>query len=196
MADHPAAEVRLVMDCRGGDWESLDGGRRCLYRGTVRLTQLSLVDPGQLPRVVEAQVEWEQPTPGMFMPPVVVVEEEVPVDAPMTTSEDETVNGPNRTSSSISASVGSGSAQEWRGWFDFRSLPGRSGVAASSEPAGFAGGSSTALSAVGAGMRHSSTSGTSDSVGVSSSIPSDSGPSEGGIHGWWKAGESFSSHSS
>ena len=116
--EHPAAEVRLVMECLGGDWETLDDGRRCLYRGAVRLTQSSLVEPWRAPRVLETMVEWEQTTPAMFMPPVVpVVEEEEPVEVPMTTSEDETVNGPNRTSSSISTSVGSGSAQEWRGWF-------------------------------------------------------------------------------
>ena len=109
MAQHSAAEVRLVMACRGGDWESLDGGRRCFYRGTVRLTQISLVDPGQLPRVVKVQVEWEQPTPTMFMPPVVVVEEEEPVEVPMTASEEESVNGPAWTSSSKSVSDGSGS---------------------------------------------------------------------------------------
>ena len=107
--EHPVAEVRLVMDCRGGDWESLDGGRRCLYRGIVRLTQISLVDPGQLPRVVEAQVEWEQPTPTMFMPPVVVVEEEELVEVSMTASEEESVNDPAWTSSSRSVTDGSGS---------------------------------------------------------------------------------------
>ena len=151
MADHLAAEVRLVMDCRGGDWESLDGGRRCLYRGTVRLTQLSLVDPGQLPRVIEAQVEWEQPTPTMFMPPIVVVEEEVPVDAPMTASEEESVNGPAGSSSSRSFTGGSSPRHGWRGWYDFRSLPRRTIVADPLESTGFVGGSSTAFSAVMAG---------------------------------------------
>ena len=57
--EDPTAEVWLVMDFRGGDWETLDGGRRCLFRGTVRLTQSSLIDLGRLPRVVEALVEWE-----------------------------------------------------------------------------------------------------------------------------------------
>ena len=112
MAEHSAAEVRLVMDCRGGDWESLDGGWRCLYRGTVRLTQISLVDLGQLPRVVEAQVEWEQPTPTMFMPPVGVVEEEEPVEVLMTASEEESVNGPCGTYSSRSTTDGSRSMIE------------------------------------------------------------------------------------
>ena len=200
MADHPAAEVRLVMDCRGGDWESLDGGRRCLYRGTVRLTQLSLVYPRQLPRVVEAQVEWEQPTPTMFMPLVVVVEEEVPVEVPMTASEEESVNGPAGTSSSKSFTDGSGPSHGWRGWYDFCFLPGRTVVADPLESAGFVGGSSTAFSAVMAGVgraREPSSSETGDTVSSSVSSRSSSGPSEGGIHGWWKAGEvstSLSSH--
>ena len=138
--EHPAAEVRLVMDCRGGDWESLDGGRRCLYRGTVRLTQISLVNRGQLPRVVEAQVEWEQPTPTMFMPPVVVVEEEEPVEVPMTASEEESVNGPSGTYSSRSMTDGSRSSHGWRGWYDFRTLPERTVVADPSESVGVVGG--------------------------------------------------------
>ena len=65
---HPVAEVRLVMDCIQGDWETLDGGRRCRYRGTVRLTQSSLVDLERVPRVLETVVEWEQPTPTIFIP--------------------------------------------------------------------------------------------------------------------------------
>ena len=201
MANHPAAEVHLVMDYRGGEWESLDGGRRCLYRGTVRLTQLSLVDPGQLPRVVEAQVEWEQPTPTMYMPPiVVVVEEEVPVEAPMTASEEESVNGPAGTSSLRSSTGGGGPSHGWRGWYDFRSLPGRTVVADPPESAGFVGGSSTAFSTVMAGtgrVAELSSSKTGDTISSSVSSRSSSGPSEGGIHGWWKAGEvstSLSSH--
>ena len=110
--EHPAAEVRLVMECLGGDWESLDGGKRCLYRGAMRLTQSSLVEPWRAPRVLETMVEWEQTTPTMFMPPVVPVEEEEPAEVLMTTSEEETVNGPARTSSPISGSVGSVSGQE------------------------------------------------------------------------------------
>ena len=49
-------------------------------------------------------------------------------------------------------------------------------------------------------VRHpstSSTSGTGDTVSSSVSSCSSPGPSEGGIHGWWKAGEvspSLSSH--
>ena len=199
--EHPAVEVRLVMDCRRGDWESLDGGRRCLYRGTVRLTQSSLVDPGQLPRVVEAQVEWEQSTPTMFLPLVVLVKEEEPMEVPMRASEEESVNGPAWTSSSMSVSDGSGSGHEWRGWFDFCSLPGRTVTTDLSDLAGFVGGSSTACSTVRAGTgraREPSSSDTGDTVSSSVSSRSSSGSSEGGVHGWWLAGErsspSLSSH--
>ena len=103
--EHPVVEVRLVMDCIQGDWETLDGGRRCLYRGTVRLTQSSLVDLERAPRVLETVVEWEQPTPTIFLlddvstpsleiPPVVAAKEEEPVEVPVTASGDESVNGP------------------------------------------------------------------------------------------------------
>ena len=138
-------------------------------------------------------MEWEQPTPTMFMPPVVVVEEEKPVEVPMTASEEESMNGPAWTSSSKPVSDGSRSGHGWRRWYDFRSLPGRTVVADPPESAGFVGGSSTTFSAVGAKMRQLSTSSTFGSVGISSSTPSDSGPSEGGVHGWWKVGEVFSS---
>ena len=107
MAEHPIAEVRLVMECVQGGWEPLDGGRRCLFRGTVRLTQSSLVDPGRPHRVLETAVEWEQPTPTMFLPervaipsleipPVIAVEEEEESpETPVTVSGEETVNGPS-----------------------------------------------------------------------------------------------------
>ena len=65
-----------------------------------------------------------------------------------------------------------------------------------SDSSGFVEGSSTTLSVVGTEMRQMSKSGTSDLVGISSSTPSTSDPSEGGIHGWWKVGETFSSRSS
>ena len=97
---HPVAEVRLVMACIQGDWETLDGGRRCRYRGTVHLTQSSLVDLERAPRVLETVVEWEQPTPTIFLPddvstpsleiPSVVAaeEEEEPVEVLVTASGD------------------------------------------------------------------------------------------------------------
>ena len=62
------------------------------------------------------------------------------------------------------------------------------------------GGSSTAFLAVIAGVgqaREPSSSETGDTIFSSVSSRSSSGPSEGGIHGWWKAGEvstSLSSH--
>ena len=196
MAEPPAAEVRLEMECVQGVWEPLDGGRRCLFRGTVRLTQSSLVEPWRVPRVLETLVEWEQTTPAMFMPPVVPVEEEEPVEVPVMASGDETVNGPSWTSSSRSSGSSDDSSTMWRSWLDHRNLP----VGSASETWTLStedfGGSSTALSAVGALGRQLSTSSTSGSVGASTSTPSTSGPSEGGVHGWWKAEETFSSRSS
>ena len=68
-----------------------------------------------------------------------------------------------------------------------------------SDSSDFVGGSSTAFSAVRAGAGQASKPSSSSARGVSSSsvgTPSTSGPSEGGIHGWWKAGESSPSLSS
>ena len=50
----------------------------------------------------------------MFMPLVVLVEEEEPVEVPLTASEEESVNGLAWTSSSRSVSDGSESGHEWR----------------------------------------------------------------------------------
>ena len=111
MAEPQAAEVHLLMDCVQGGWESLDRGRRCLYQGTVRLTQSSLVDPERPHRVLETIIEWEQTTPAMFLPeevatpsleipPVIAAEEEEPLEVPVTASGDDSVNGPAWTSSS------------------------------------------------------------------------------------------------
>ena len=88
----------------------------------------------------------------------------------------------------------------WRSWLDCRSVPVRLVPEDRYESSEDFGGSSTALSAVGVVVRHpstSSTSGTGDTVSSSVSSRSSSGPSEGGIHEWWKAGEvstSLSSH--
>ena len=132
----------------------------------------------------------------MFMPPIVPVEEEEPIEVPVTASGDETVNGPSWTSSSRPSGSSDDSSTPWRSWLDHRNLS----VGSASETRSFLtedfGGSSTALSAVGAIGRQLSTSSTSGSVGASTSTPSTSGPSEGGVHGWWKAGETFSSRSS
>ena len=57
-------------------------------------------------------MEWEQSTPTMFMPSVALVEEEEPVEVPMTASKQESVNGPAWTSSSRSVSDGSESGHE------------------------------------------------------------------------------------
>ena len=208
MAEAPVVEVRLVMDSVQGVWEPLDGGRRCVFCGTVRLTQSSLVDPMRAHRVLETVVEWEQTTPTMFLPeevatpsleipPVIVAtEEEETPETPITVSGEDTVNGPSRTYSSRPAGSSEDSSVLWRSWLDHRNLPVGSASGTRSESVEDFGGSSTALSAVGALSSQLSISSTSGSVGVSSSIPSDSGPSEGGVHGWWKAGESFSSRSS
>ena len=119
------------------------------------------------------------------MPLVVPVEEEEPVEVPMTTSEEETVNGLTWTSSPMS---GSGSGQEWKGWFDFCSLPGRTEMTDPSDSSSFVGGSSTAFSVVRAGAGQASEPSSSGAGGVASSsvdTPSTDGPSEGGVHGWW-----------
>ena len=192
----PVAEVRLSMDCIGGEWETLDGGRRCLFRGTIRLTQSSLIDPERLPRVVEALVEWEQPTPTVFIPdvsipsleipPIVAVEEEEPVEVPETMSGKDSVNGPAWTSSSEPVDGGSESSQAWRGWLDYHSLPVRSTTVDQSDSAEGVGGSSTALSAVRAEVGQASEPSTSGVVGAASSssdTPRTDGPSEGGVHG-------------
>ena len=209
MAEIPAPEVRLMMECVQGYWETLDGGRRCLFRGTVRLTQSSLVDPRRPHRVLETAVEWEQPTPAMFLPeevttpsleipPIISAEEEdeEPLEVPVIASSDDSVNGPSWTSSSRQVDSSGDSSMMWRSWLDHRNLPVTSVSAERSKSTKDFGGSSTALSTVGAVMRQLSTSSTSGSVGISSSTPSMSGPSEGGIHGWWKAGESSPSLSS
>ena len=148
MAEPQAAEVRLVMDCVQGGWESLDGGRRCLYRGIIRLTQSSLVDSERPHRVLETVVVWEQTTPTMFLPPIVPVEEEEPPETPVTASGDETVNGPSWTSSSRPSGSSDDSSTLWRSWLDHRNLPVRSASETRSFSTEDFGGSSTALSAV------------------------------------------------
>ena len=129
------AEVPLVMECVQGVWEPLDGGRRCLFRGTIRLTQSSLVDPGRPHRVLETAVEWEQTTPTMYVPeevatpsleiPSVIAaeEEEASPKTPVTVSGGDTVNGPSRTSSSIPTGDSEDSSALWRSWLDHRNLP-------------------------------------------------------------------------
>ena len=119
----------------------------------------------------------------------------------MTASRDETVNGPAWTSSSRPTSSSGDSSLMWRSWLDYRSLPVRSMSEDRYESTEDFGGSSTALSAVGAVVRQPSTYstfGTGDTVSSSVSSRSSSSPSEGGIHGWWLAGErsspSLSSH--
>ena len=62
----PAPTVRLQMDCLEGAWESLEGNRRCQFRGTVHFVMTSLAYPEIPARVIEACIEWEQPTPAQY----------------------------------------------------------------------------------------------------------------------------------
>ena len=149
------------MDCVEGVWEPLDEGRRCQFRGTVRVTIRSLVRPEEPPRVVESFIEWEQstlvifggdaPTPLMGTPPVTEEEgdsKEDSANVPVPMVEEESVNGPERTLSSEPLGGDSESSHRWRmEWLDHRSLPERASVAEHSASAkGFD--SSTAFSAV------------------------------------------------
>ena len=72
----PIPRVRLQMDCLEGSWESLEGNRRCQFRGTVRFVMTSLAHPEIPARVIEACIEWEQPTPAQYerVAPTLVVE--------------------------------------------------------------------------------------------------------------------------
>ena len=62
----PAPRVRLVMDCLEGAWESLDGNKSCQFRGIVHFTMTSLTHPEIPTKVIEALIEWEQPTPAQY----------------------------------------------------------------------------------------------------------------------------------
>ena len=55
----PMPRVRLMMDYIEGVWETLEGGLRCQFWGTIRFTMNSLVHPETPPRVMEAMIEWE-----------------------------------------------------------------------------------------------------------------------------------------
>ena len=72
----PIPRVRLLMDCLEGSWESLEGNRRCQFRGTVHFVMTSLAHPEIPARVIEACIEWEQPTPAQYerVTPAPVVE--------------------------------------------------------------------------------------------------------------------------
>ena len=63
----PVPRTRLTMDCLEGIWESLEGDRKCRFSGTVRFVMTSLACPEIPARVIEACIEWEQPTPTPFM---------------------------------------------------------------------------------------------------------------------------------
>ena len=93
----------------------------------------------------------EVATPSLEIPPVIAAEEgdESP-ETPVTVSGEDTVNGPSRTSSSIPTSGSEDSSALWRSWLDHRNLPVGSASGTRSESTEDFGGSSTALSAVGA----------------------------------------------
>ena len=91
----PIPRVRLRMDCLEETWESLEGNRRCLFRGTVRFEMTSLVHPHIPARVIEACIEWEQPTPTQYerVAPVPVVEILSDSDSDEYESEEESTDG-------------------------------------------------------------------------------------------------------
>ena len=143
-------------------------------------------------------VEWDQPTPTIFIPdvstpsleipPVVAVEEEESVEVPETMSGEDLVNGPAWTSSSEPVGGGSESSHAWRGWLDYHSLLVRSITVDQSDSAEGVGGSSTADSNVRVEVGQASepsTSGVAGAVSSSSDTPGTDRPSEGGVHGWW-----------
>ena len=117
--------VRLSMDCIERVWESLGGGLRCQFWGTVQFTMTSLVHPKTLPRVMEAMIEWKQTTPARFdsdsSTPVLRTsskfkkdpEEDLEEDLEPVEDED-LVNGPERTLSSEPAEDASESSHRWR----------------------------------------------------------------------------------
>ena len=109
----------MAMDCLEGVWEPLGDGLRCRFSGTVHLTQSSLIDPTRPPRILEALLVWEQPTPVVFGPdestpsveiPYVGIGEDGPIEISESISDEDTVNGPARTVSSKSLSDGSSTA--------------------------------------------------------------------------------------
>ena len=96
----PVPRTRLTMDCLEGIWESLEGDRKCRFSGTVRFVMTSLAHPEIPARVIEACIEWEQPTPTPFMrvAPVPAVEilsepeseyETIPDGEPVIATDDE-----------------------------------------------------------------------------------------------------------
>ena len=94
----PIPRVRLQIDCLEGSWESLGGNRRCQFQGTVRFVMTSLAHPEIPARIIEACIEWEQPTPAQYerVAPAPVVEilsdsDEEPEEEPKEDSEEESV---------------------------------------------------------------------------------------------------------
>ena len=192
----PVLRIQLFMDCVEGAWEPLDGGWRCQFHGTVRVTMRSLVRPEEPLRVVEAFIEWEQSTPTIFggdaltplmgTPPVTKEEgdpeedleedpEEDPVDVPVPMVKEESVNGPERTLSSKPLGGDSESSYRWRmEWLDHRNLLERaSAVEHSASAEGID--SSTAFSAVKVVGSQVDRAGPSGAASAASSFGSNSG---------------------
>jgi len=67
---------RVVMECLEGVWETLEGNERCRFRGTIRLTDTSLVHLEEPVRTLQQPVEWILPTPTQYrlVEPVQVIE--------------------------------------------------------------------------------------------------------------------------
>jgi len=66
----------VVMECLEGVWETLEGNKRCRFRGTIRLTATSLVHPEEPAHTLQQPVEWILPTPTPYrlVEPVQVIE--------------------------------------------------------------------------------------------------------------------------
>jgi len=67
---------RVVMECLGGVWETLEGNEKCRFCGTIRLTATSLLHPEEPARTLQQPVEWILPTPTPYqqVEPVQVIE--------------------------------------------------------------------------------------------------------------------------
>ena len=177
----PAPRVQLSMDCIEGVWESLNGGQRCQFHGTMRMTMTLLVHPKAPARVIEALIEWEQTTPADFggdaSTPLIGTpsdsEEDLKEDPEPKVDED-SVNDPEQTLSSEPTDGDSESSHRWRlEWLDHHYHPWRASVV---EPAASAGDSlsSTAFLVVRVDMRQVDRPGPSGIATIASSSDSNS----------------------
>ena len=142
----PVPRTRLQMDCLEGSWESLEGNGRCQFQGTVHFVMTSLAYPEIPARVIEACIEWEQPTPTQYErvapgPVVEILSDSDKHDLEVDEDPEEEPEEEEPEEEDLEE----------------------------------------------------------ETVGESTPVPSLSppitdGPSEGGVHGWWLAGETESSH--